>query len=711
MTIQKFLCAALALSLLLPPLACFASAAPESGWPPGQALPHFGPPAETLDAIDTVGMPMAERVAVACLQGVVNRAQPRIFLVDRDADTRDSWGNDLGLSYEFMPWKDVLLKYLDEIKGLVIFNPAIMDTNNVACTVAGIEDALAVSPALAEELAAAPYGLPVLVDLREVSAVTDKLSAYRWMHANYWDQCTRRTTSGLAPDGHFPLRDFSVAVKAAIVWLDPKIPEEREVLALFFDDTKPLECFYTGWWPDEGAGIAFASAYGVTTVPSDFYLNYTVYSGMSKQLDIPPIPAKPPLEAGKIYLSVNFSDGDNIQYDQGAMKIPRLWGSAQRGEVPIGWTFSPAMLDAGPQILNWYYATATENDVLICGPSGLGYSTAAQWPGKAFAQQYGAMTNGYFERANMKIVTVWSKVAPSRAEWYMGAMPTLLGITTQFENGRLSPKVRYTRGGKPVIWLGCETRGSWGSMSYDNGTESILGHMTATAEQAATEPQFFMAQADVWHTSVSDFVKLRDDLEAAFPGRFVFVRPDHLMMLVNEYYAKPFLVSLQKPAVDENGSPAAITDGSFTTGWQAAAPGQATLTIDLGESVVLDRYVLKNAETNYLDASLNTKAWELQISADGEAWKKIDSVSGNGDGIAYRNLKGSARYVRLVITDPGADGIARVQELEIYGVPAARASNPMVRLRSFGHDLCTKLTNPWYDFLAWLQALEWGKKS
>jgi len=709
MTIQKLLCAALALSLLLPALTCVASA--ESDWPPGRALPHFSPPAETLDAIDAVEMPMAQRLAVACLQGVVNRARPRIFLVDRDHDTRDSWGNDLGLSYEFMPWRDVLLKYLDEIKGLVIFNPAVPDTANVANTAAGVEDALAVSPALAAELSAAPYNLPVLLDLRD-APITDKLSAYRWMHANYWDRCTRRTVSGLVPDGHFPLRDFSTAVRAAIVWLDPKVPEEREVLALFFDDTKPLECFYTGWWPDEGAGISFASAYGVTTVPSDFYLNYTVYSGMSGQLDIPPVPAKPPLEDGKIYLSVNFSDGDNIQYDQGAMRIPRLWGSPQRGEVPIGWTFSPAMLDAGPQILNWYYATATENDVLICGPSGLGYSTAAQWPGKDFAQGYGAMTNGYFERAGMNIVTVWQKLTGSRAEWYMGAMPGLLGVTTQFENGRLSPKVRYTRGGKPVIWLGCEVSGSWGSMSYDNGTENILEHMCAAAELDTKEPQFFMGQADVWHTSVSDFVRLRDDLEAAFPGRFVFVRPDHLMMLAGEYYAKPFLVSLQKPAIDENGGPAAITDGSFTTGWQAAGPGQAALTIDLGESVVLDRYVLKNAGANYLDESLNSKAWELEVSADGEAWKKIDSVSGNGENIAYRNLRGQcARYIRLIVTDPGAGGVARVQALEIYGVPAARANDLRVRARSCFNDLRAKLTNPVYEFLAWLQALEWGSKS
>ena len=709
-TCRKRIAACLALALFLPIVSVPAAAVTDSGsqpsfeqdgysWPLGQALPHFSPMAEHLDAIDVAGMPFAQRLAVSCLQGIVNRAQPRIFLVDRDYDSRDAWGGELELDCTFLPWEDVLTKYLDEIRGLVIYNPAIQATANVATTIAGVENALAVSPELGVALADT-YALPVLVDLRE-KPITDKLSAYHWLYANYWDRCTRRTISGLAPDGHLPLRDFSVAVRAAVVWLDPKLPEEREVLALFFGYTEPLECFYTGWWPDEGAGIAFASAYGVTTIPSDFYLNYTVYSGMSQALSLPPVPAKPMLEDGKIYVSLNFSDGDNIQYDQGAMRIPRLWGSPQRGEVPIGWTFSPVMLDAGPQIMNWYYKTATENDVLISGPSGVGYSTAAQWPGKAFTEGYGAMTNGYFERCGMNIVTVWSKITASRANWYAGAMPGLLGFTVQFEYGQ---RIQYTKNKKPVVWFGSNVPGSRGAMSYDNGTGNFRERLTAAAEWANTEPQFIMGQADVWHTSVHDFVALRDELAEKYPGRFLFVRPDHLMMLLNEYHAKPFLVSLQKPAFDEYGNPAAVTDGTFTTGWQAASPGQAMLEIDLGESVILDRYVLKNAETNYLDPSLNTVSWALHISADGANWTVIDTVSGNGDAIVYRNLKGqSARYVMLVITGPGADGIARVQALEIYGVPAARALNPRVRLRSFFHDMVTRLSGPIYEIVAWVE--------
>jgi len=394
----------LALAVLLGfPVA--ASAAESSfAWPLGQALPHFGAPAAVLDGLDLQEAPFDERLAAACLQGVVNRAAPRLFLVVEP----DPWAEDLGLRVEMLPgWKDAVEKYRDELGGLVIWNPDVPDTSNVATTIAAVRDGIAVSPELAAVFRAAPYELPVIKDLRE-EPIADKLGAYRYLYDNYWGQCTKRTLCGLAPDGHTQLRDFAVGVKAAVVWLNASEPKERALLRLFFEDCAPIDTYYTGWWPEESPGVALASTYGVMTIASDFYLNYTVYSGMPRDITVPAVPAKPKLERGKIYVSLLISDGDNIQYVQHFMRGDRIWGDPRRGEVPIGFTHSPLMLDAGPQLLNYYYQTATENDVLVCGPSGAGYSTAAHWPSKAVAQKYAAITNDYFERAGFNFITVWS---------------------------------------------------------------------------------------------------------------------------------------------------------------------------------------------------------------------------------------------------------------------------------------------------------------
>ena len=56
-------------------------------WPKGQALPTFATPAATLDAIvvqDLVSKD--EQLTFAALQGIVNRKQPRIYLVESRAD-------------------------------------------------------------------------------------------------------------------------------------------------------------------------------------------------------------------------------------------------------------------------------------------------------------------------------------------------------------------------------------------------------------------------------------------------------------------------------------------------------------------------------------------------------------------------------------------------------------------------------------------------
>ena len=164
-----------------------------------------------------------------------------------------------------------------------------------------------------------------------------------------------------------------------VFWLDPRVEKEADYIKRFFKDTKPVETYYAGWWPEEGAGIKIGSEHGIPTVPADYYENYTVYSGMSRKFDIPEIPAKPKLE-NKFYNAFMVSDGDNIQYCQHAMKKDDiLWPNEERGQYPISWTCAPTLIDAGPQLLNYFYKTSTDNDLLISGPSGVGYTDPQRW--------------------------------------------------------------------------------------------------------------------------------------------------------------------------------------------------------------------------------------------------------------------------------------------------------------------------------------------
>src|ERR1043165_2658989 len=106
-----------------------------------------------------------------------------------------------------------------------------------------------------------------------------------------------------------------------------------------FLSSMPAGSNYMGWWPDEGTGVQRVSQYGITTIASDWCSNLTMHSGTSRTVNVKPMPPKPALQ-NKIYVAFILSDGDNLQYVEHLMR--KLWNDPRRGEVPIGWTVSPA---------------------------------------------------------------------------------------------------------------------------------------------------------------------------------------------------------------------------------------------------------------------------------------------------------------------------------------------------------------------------------
>ncbi|WP_258881596.1 hypothetical protein [Paenibacillus sp. sptzw28] len=107
----------------------------------------------------------------------------------------------------------------------------------------------------------------------------------------------------------------------------------------------------------------------------------TVFSGTKANPSVLK-PFKAPTLENKIYVTYTFSEGDNFQYNQHRMR--NIWDDPNRGKVPINWTSSPLLYDGAPAILNYYQSGATENDLLIAGPSGAGYFYPNAWPDNTF---------------------------------------------------------------------------------------------------------------------------------------------------------------------------------------------------------------------------------------------------------------------------------------------------------------------------------------
>ena len=159
-------------------------------WPEGQSMPSFAYAAGEVETINVDKESNNEQYLLVSLQGIVNRTQPRIALCHGDEKSGDAtWLKEEGITLKYVKdYNDLILKYKDEIKGLVIWDTKRADTINLAHTYAGIYDALAVTAKQAETYSQEPYNFPILEDY--TGDFKNKIEVYEYMYENLWEHCT-----------------------------------------------------------------------------------------------------------------------------------------------------------------------------------------------------------------------------------------------------------------------------------------------------------------------------------------------------------------------------------------------------------------------------------------------------------------------------------------------------------------------------------------
>lgn len=486
-------------------------------WPSNQFLPTFPPLAERIEVIDCTGIGGALSDLFASMQGIVNRSQPRIACVSSGAEEgKLTWLQNHNVNYRFNSGYNLLGQYVDLFSGLVVPDPAVPDTLNLATTIAGVTNGLICDPSLLELLTNAPYNLPIVVDLR--GKFTTTYQVYGHLYSNYWSQCTRRIIVGLQTNNHGNLRDYCVAVKAACVWLNPgSVAADATALAPFMSSMKPVGGVWMGWVPNENNDVAWLSQYGIPVLASDYYLNGSLYSGGTTPIDVPAIPTPPPLQ-NKIYVCFFLSDGDNIAFMQ--HKMQSLWKDAARGSVPIGWTTSPLACDIDPGMLNYYWSTATTNDCLVAGPSGAGYAKIENWSA-ANAISFAAASAPYLQKGGQSVITVWDSLSTANGRYYGTNCLALAGLIDHGGG-------YYTTTNKGKI----PAMGLVSGANYAGSVASLIAGITNTAAGwTGTTPRFIPVQGSGWDISPTELLTVASALDS----NYVVVRPDTLFLLYRQY--------------------------------------------------------------------------------------------------------------------------------------------------------------------------------
>jgi hypothetical protein len=186
----------------------------------------------TVIVLDVSQLSYAGRVTAACLQGLVNRERPALFLeygiyddpaarkTNEDIMPDDVWygkfreylGNqdrhNLDAYKKIYPIQEQIATSLVEIvehfrsalHGAVIWDPAIEDSLNIAVMLSALEGLLPIPP---EEIGwAEQLELSIVHDLR--GKWTDRVALYSWAFENLFPRCAAGKIACLEPGWHRP---------------------------------------------------------------------------------------------------------------------------------------------------------------------------------------------------------------------------------------------------------------------------------------------------------------------------------------------------------------------------------------------------------------------------------------------------------------------------------------------------------------------------
>ena len=371
-----------------------------------------------------------EVLAVACLQGLINRDQPRLYVLAQKYHRPNFWLDTLSQQGQWLAGRerkslpslnDLVNLAAHRVKGIVIWDPAVPATANVATTIAGVDDAIVLSPELAAANAA-NWHLPILHDLRDqftgAETGSAKNDAYRWAiettspkPAAPPTSCASSKTpsppapkatsatsspatgpsatepsSSTSPPGPTnprrttPIKNSAPTSKPTTYPRRKPPPIRRQTndridrllrLLQILQHPRPPER-HEGV-PTEWETVWLISPYNCyqNTISSDCF-NQSFHSHAPRR----PLQAEPSRLAspapGKQILPLH--PHGRLRLRHAPLRFPpQPLARSRPRQIPLAWGINPNLLETYPDLIAYYYATATPADTFTADASAAGY--------------------------------------------------------------------------------------------------------------------------------------------------------------------------------------------------------------------------------------------------------------------------------------------------------------------------------------------------
>lgn len=334
---------------------------------------HRSAPPKELLVIDLAGMPDQDRHLAAIIQGMANRAEPRIYLANATIFHCDEvwlpfYEKEYGIiTAGSISLDEALKKFANLFKGYAVFS---WDENWSLAAVdnyCSINDCLPVTPE--QEQRAKDAGLEKIEDFR--GRWKNAIQATVWSFENLYPSCSKKAIASLIPP-YYPISDyvyqnrifaFQLELRGRQFVLLRKILEQTP-------DNIPVFGYIARDVVEEFVSESALAKEGKFLIATNSTPNLSVHSGIPvRPLPETSSPGKPPDIAGKLGVVFAFSDADNLVIQTAYYLQPEFWMNPNRGKLKVAWGVAPELYELAPGIMRYYYKTRTENDffVAMCG--------------------------------------------------------------------------------------------------------------------------------------------------------------------------------------------------------------------------------------------------------------------------------------------------------------------------------------------------------
>jgi hypothetical protein len=396
-------------------------------WSQKHYFPKFPPPHD-LSVVDLRDSADTLALTLLSLQGIVNREDPRIYIIlDKYSEFWLQYAQSkVGIHATRIDSPgDLITQFKPAIKGIVVYDPTVPDTINVATTIAGLDDRVISDPNSLPNLQQR-LGTTDILDLREnvrrlgwSNSPSGRASIYEWVYDNLWPRCERRMI-GVAnpgpPVSNYPImlgvRDYIVALRLVTLYLSPDDPTLLALYKRFLSTAEtPIPVF--GWVEnEEDEAVSLASSYGdwVPVLSHIYQQKYPADLTVLSGIDVEPVRYHPRIDDRRVlataqpgvYVTAYVSDGDNMGYDFSLGGDH--WSEYSSSEVPIGWTINPVLVDVAPLVWN-YYMMSGDAATFVAGASGAGYMEPENMS-LSRLRTYLEYARGYWETTGLRTAQV-----------------------------------------------------------------------------------------------------------------------------------------------------------------------------------------------------------------------------------------------------------------------------------------------------------------